>query len=184
MKNLFSTLLIAASCVQFAAADTNLRDVIKPGDVLALMVHNEPDLSFAGQLVDHEGGVSVPLIGRVHLAGKSVQQANDELAAAFGKDYLVNPDIALSIVTYGNYQTITVLGAVAQPGLISFAKGDWIDALRAIERAGGLSQPDESAVLVVKRTGSPDIKISIKSMLTGKSSRITLRDGDTLLVGE
>jgi polysaccharide export outer membrane protein len=184
MKPLLASLLVLASAAFPAVAgDTNLRDVIKPGDILALAVLNEPDLSFEEQLVDQEGGVTIPLLGRIVVAGKSIQEANDEITAAFAKDYLVNPDVALSIATYGEYQTVKVLGEVAQPGFVSFAKGDWIDALRAIERAGGLARKDANR-LVVKRPGTPDILASIGEIRAGKHSRITLRDGDTLLVGE
>ena len=166
-----------------ASAETNLRDVIKPGDVLSLVVFNEPDLSFNEQRVDQEGGVTIALLGRVRLAGKSVQQANAEISAAFAKDYLVNPGITLNIVTYGEYQTISVQGHVTQPGTVSFPKGEWIDALRAIEGAGGLISP-EVRTLTLKREGASEIKGDITLIRTGKQSLMTLRNGDLLVVGE
>lgn len=182
MKNF--PLFLAAACFiasGFASAETNLRDVIKPGDVLSLVVFDEPDLSFNDQRVDQEGRVTISLLGRVQLAGKSVQEANLEITSALAKDYLVNPGVTLNIVSYGEYQTVSVQGRVSQPGTVSFAKGEWIDALRAIERAGGLSKP-EARTLVLKREGTPDVKADIVMIRTGKQSRMTLRDGDTLLV--
>jgi polysaccharide export outer membrane protein len=174
-----ATLMIPA----LGTAETNLRDVIKPGDVLSLVVFDEPDLSFTEQRVDQEGSVTIALLGRIQLAGKSVQQANQEITSALAKDYLVNPGVTLNIVTYGEYQTVSVKGRVSQPGTVSFQKGEWIDALRAIERAGGLTQP-ESRTLVLQREGAPDVRGDIVLIRSGKQSRMTLRDGDTLIVGE
>ncbi|RFC42421.1 MAG: polysaccharide export outer membrane protein [Verrucomicrobia bacterium] len=177
---------LAATCLigsSIAPAETNLRDVIKPGDVLSLTVFDEPDLSFTEQRVDQEGRVTISLLGRVQLAGKSVQQANMEISTALAKDYLVNPGVTLNIVTYGEYQTVTVQGRVSQPGTVSFQKGEWIDALRAIERAGGLTQP-EARTLTLRRDGAPETRADIVMIRTGKQSRMTLRDGDILVVGE
>jgi len=174
---------LTATAVHAATSETNHRDVIKPGDVLSLVVFDEPDLSFNEQRVDQEGGVTIALLGRVRLAGKSIQEANLEITSAFAKDYLVNPGVTLNIVTYGEYQTVSVKGMVSQPGTVSFPKGEWIDALRAIERAGGLTQP-EIRTLVLKRAGTPDTKANIDLIRAGKQSRLTMRDGDTLVVGE
>ena len=174
---------LTANAAIAANSETNHRDVIKPGDVLSLTVFDEPDLSFNEQRVDQEGGVTIALLGRVRLAGKSIQQANLEISNAFAKDYLVNPGVTLNIVTYGEYQTVSVKGHVTQPGTVSFPKGEWIDALRAIERAGGLSNPEVSS-LTLQREGAPDAKADIALIRTGKQSRLTLRDGDTLVVGE
>ncbi len=181
LLTLLATATLTTAAV--ATAETNLRDVIKPGDVLSLVVFDEPDLSFSEQRVDQEGSVTVALLGRLQLAGKSVQQANAEITNAFAKDYLVNPGVTLNIVSYGEYQTIWVKGLVSQPGTVSFPKGEWIDALRAIERAGGLTHP-EGRTLILKREGAPDLQADIRLIRTGKQSRMTLRDGDTLVVGE
>ncbi len=176
-------LTLSGLCFGAQAADTNARDVIKPGDDLSLTVLNEPDLSFALQTVDQEGGVTIALLGRVQLAGKSVKAANAEITAAFANGYLINPGIALNIVSYGEYQTVSVQGKVRQPGAVSFRKGEWIDALRAIQRAGGLTDPKVRKV-VLQRSGALESVGDIAMMLDGKQARMTLRDGDLLVVGE
>jgi polysaccharide export outer membrane protein len=183
MSKIIHVLSALALTSMAALGETNLRDVIKPGDVLSLIVFNEPDLSFTEQRVDQEGSVSVALLGRVHLAGKSVQQANAEILQAFAKDYLVSPGVTLNIVSYGDYQTVSVQGLVTQPGAVSFPKGEWIDALRAIESAGGLSST-KARSLTLKREGAEDVKGDIVLIRSGKQSRMTLRNGDTLIVGE
>jgi polysaccharide export outer membrane protein len=182
---LIALLLLELSILCFCACagETNARDVIKPGDDLSLTVLNEPDLSFDLQRVDQEGGLTIALLGRVQLAGKSVKDANAEITAAFAKGYLINPGVALNIVSYGEYQTVSVQGKVLQPGAVSFRKGEWIDALRAIQRAGGLTDPKVRKV-VLKRSGAPDSVGDTARMLDGKQARMTLRDGDVLLVGE
>lgn len=170
-----------AYCAAAKAAEPNLRHVIKPGDDLSLTVLNEPDLSFTLQRVDQQGGITIALLGRVQLAGKSIADANAEITAAFADGYLVNPGVALNIVKYGEFQTIYVEGAVVQPGAVSIPKGEWIDALRAIQLAGGLTDP-KTHKLILKRNGAKDSQGDLTLMLEGKQSRMTLRDGDTLVV--
>ena len=148
--------------------------------------HREPFHRRRGRLPCHCGRLrrrGRVCLGRVQLAGKSVGAANAEITAAFANGYLINPGIALNIVSYGEYQTVSVQGKVRQPGAVSFRKGEWIDALRAIQRAGGLTDPKVRKV-VLQRSGALESVGDIAMMLDGKQARMTLRDGDLLVVGE
>jgi len=72
-----------------------LNDSIARGTVLSISVHKVPKLN--GQhVVDEEGYVELPLIGKVIAIGHTLNSFADELEVLYEKDYLVNPSIAVS----------------------------------------------------------------------------------------
>jgi polysaccharide biosynthesis/export protein len=69
----------------------------------------------AASRVDGEGDIQVPLVGRVHVAGLTVQQAQQELNQRL-RVYIRDPQITVSIKELRS-QPVSILGAVNTPGL-------------------------------------------------------------------
>lgn len=67
-----------------------------------------------GYLIDHEGFVDLPLLGRVQLGGLTIRQARD-LIANLLKDYVVEPYVDMKFLTFKIY----LFGEVNRPGLIT-----------------------------------------------------------------
>ena len=65
----------------------------------------------AGKLVgvDGEGDIQAPMVGRVHVAGLTVQQAEKELNTRL-KKYIKNPQVAVEVKELRS-QPVTVTGA-------------------------------------------------------------------------
>src|SRR6056297_1966093 len=55
---------------------------LRPGDVVAITVFNEPDLAVS-QKLDPDGVLIVPLLGRTELAGLTARQAEAHLQERF-----------------------------------------------------------------------------------------------------
>ena len=89
---------------------------IGPLDVLKVTVFQEPDLSFDQMQVDASGNLSFPLIGTVHARGRHGDQLSSEIATALGKQYLVNPQVSVSVVSSVS-QNVTVEGDVNAAGV-------------------------------------------------------------------
>ena len=100
----------------------------------------EEDLRTAGRL-NSEGNLSVPLLGSVHLAGLTLNQAATRLTELFGRDYLVNPKVNVVLAGYAK-RRFTMLGQVNRPGSYEMPDGspEGIDILEAIAIAGGYSR--------------------------------------------
>src|SRR5512139_2123617 len=77
-----SLLLLAATPPPAGAAVEPY--VIGPEDVLDVQVWDNKDLNFGG-FVRPDGKISLPLLGEVHAAGKTVQQFQDELTRLYEK---------------------------------------------------------------------------------------------------
>lgn len=125
---------------------------VGPGDVLEIRVWQEPDLSgkFA---VEPRGHILAPLLGEVPVAGKSVREIRDQLVEAYGKDYLVNPVVTVSVAEYRSHK-VFLMGRVAQPGTY-YLKED-PSFLRVLLDAGGPSglQAGVATVLRFDESGS------------------------------
>ena len=65
--------------------------------------------------IDSDGNAQVPLVGRVHVAGLTVQQAEQQLDKALST-YIRDPQVAVNISEIRS-QPVSVLGAVNTPGV-------------------------------------------------------------------
>jgi polysaccharide biosynthesis/export protein len=89
--------------------------------------------SSTGYLVDTEGNISFPLIGKVHVSGSSVSAITDTLNRLI-KRYVDDGNVSIRLLNF----KITVLGEVLKPGAMS-VPGDRVTILDAIGLAGDLS---------------------------------------------
>lgn len=84
------------------------------GDVLEVVVLGNEDLSRT-PTVQTGGTVTLPLLGEVQVAGLTVPEIKDKLTTLLGRDYLVRPQVEVTVKDYQS-QFVTVLGEVAAPG--------------------------------------------------------------------
>lgn len=120
------------------------------GDKVRVTVFGEKDLS--GDVdVNDQGEVTLPLIGSVRIAGKTVGDAENVITAAYGKNYLVNPHVNLQVM---NYRPFFILGEVKNPGSYSYINGMTI--VNAIALAGGYTPRANVKGIEVKRTTNPN----------------------------
>jgi len=84
-------------------------------------------------LVDKDGEIDFPVIGKVKVAGLSAEEVRVLLREKLNKDYLVDPIINIRLKNF----TVTVLGEVNRPGTHSVV-GERITLLEAIGLAGDL----------------------------------------------
>ncbi|MGI8431782.1 MAG: polysaccharide biosynthesis/export family protein [Chthoniobacterales bacterium] len=162
--------------------------VLSANDQIAVEVFGEDDLRTSGRL-NSEGNISVPLLGSVHLGGATLTQAAARLTDLYGRDYLVNPKISVSLVGYAK-RRFTVLGQVNRPGSYEMPEGSpgGIDLLEAVAMAGGytrIAAPERISVRRHRNQGDDQImKINAKKLANGAGSGFLVVPGDTLTVGE
>jgi polysaccharide export outer membrane protein len=84
--------------------------------------------------------------------------------------------------------TVSVLGAVRNPGIYKLPVGEDAALLRAIALAGGLTERgSKSGIQVKRRTGSGKetvIKVDLGKILSGDKPDVFLEEGDVILVKE
>jgi polysaccharide export outer membrane protein len=115
------------------------------GDKVRVTVFGEKDLS--GDFdVNDQGEVTLPLIGSVRIAGKTVSDAETFITNAYGKNYLVNPHINVQVM---NYRPFFILGEVKNPGSYPFING--MTVVNAVALAGGYTPRANTRGIEVKR---------------------------------
>ena len=89
--------------------------ILSANDQVAVEVFGEDDLRTNGRL-NPEGNLNVPLLGSIHLAGLTPTQAASKLTELYSRDYLVNPKINVTLLSYGR-RRFTILGQIGHPGI-------------------------------------------------------------------
>jgi polysaccharide export outer membrane protein len=88
--------------------------IIGPNDALTIYVRGVDDLSKPWR-VDPNGLLTLPLVGTLQAAGKTVDRFELDLAAKL-KEFVINPEVTVSIADLQS-QPVTVTGAVVAPGV-------------------------------------------------------------------
>jgi protein involved in polysaccharide export with SLBB domain len=137
------------------ATDTQYR--ISPGDKLNIVVFGQEDVSGEFQ-VDGAGNITMPLLGQVVAAGRSVTQLQSEITLALDRDYIVNPRVSIEVL---NYRPFYILGQVNAPGSYPFVSG--MDVRQAIAIAGGFTRRARtSSVTVIRESAEGTVEIDAK----------------------
>ncbi len=130
-------------------------EVIQPGDLLEItMVTDYTKLTTTTTpvRVADDGGVVVPLIGKVAVSGLSAEQAEQVIAAeSVHRGVFRTPCINVSMKQCRTNK-VTVVGAVNQPGTHDLPRGS-CSLLAALTAAGGLSK-EAGTEVEIKRTDS------------------------------
>lgn len=121
---------------------------IGPQDVLELSVYQLNELNGPVR-VNSQGMISLPLLGPMTAAGKTVPELEKEITDLLAADYLQNPQVSLFVREFTS-QTVTIEGAVNSPGIYPL-KGR-TSLLQAVVIAGGLSEFANPRGVIVFRT--------------------------------
>ncbi len=160
--------------------------VLKPNDVVIMKVYQEEDLTTQVRIA-RDGTVTLPLIGTVTLGSNTVERAIKRVQDLYAKDYLVNPQVTLSIFEYGK-RRFTVLGQVNRPGTYDMPSDDQLNLLQAIATAGGYTRIGNPHKITVQRMVGDQNKIfheDAEAMANDKKSTpFEILPDDVITVGE
>jgi protein involved in polysaccharide export with SLBB domain len=131
--------------------------LLAPDDLVEIKVYQQPDLETKGR-IDQDGTVSMPLLGVVKLSEKSVEQARAMIRDRLAKDYLVNPQVSVTVVEYAK-QTFTILGEVQRPGTYQIPAGQPFTLLQAISLSGGYTRIGAPGKVIVQRIENGQKKV-------------------------
>jgi len=167
--------------------DMGLRDLtrdyeIGPEDVLEITVWKEEGLT-KQVLVRPDGGISFPLAGDLHAAGKTASMLQKEITQRLDK-FLSDPVVLVAVMKIASNK-IYVIGRVNKPG--EYAPGRYVDVLQALSMAGGLTPfAAENDIKVLRKEDGKDMVFPFRYSQVkagGKvEQNITLKGGDVVVV--
>ncbi|CAF0703256.1 polysaccharide biosynthesis/export family protein [Candidatus Methylacidithermus pantelleriae] len=157
---------------------------VRPGDLLRIHVFQEDDLDTEAR-VSEDGTIHFPLLGRVLVAGKTTHQVAAILKELLGKDYLVNPQVVVSVLE--SEQKITILGQVQKPGAYALPLERPLNLLEAIAMAGGYTRlADPGRITVKRKEGGKEkvYRVNAKAMAHREVEPFTVLPDDIITVPE
>jgi polysaccharide biosynthesis/export protein len=154
---------------------------LAPGFLVSLNVLDDAD--FGGTFrVDQQGGITVPILGIMHVAGETVPEARVQIRNKLLEDrFLKDPQVNLAVVEYTPPE-ITIIGEVATPGkypLLSPRK--LVDALAL---AGGTTLTAANEVLITSASADRKTVLVHYSRRTNPQAveGVIVQPGDTIQV--
>lgn len=138
---------------------------------------NELSLFIQGYLIDQEGNIEMPVIGKVSIGGQSLTEARNTLQKIIN-EYLIGAVVDLRLLSY----EISVLGEVKRPATYAFYKKD-VSILEALAKAGDLSgYGNAKELLIVRKTaqGSQTGIVDLTSSDFMQSEYFWLKPGDVI----
>jgi polysaccharide export outer membrane protein len=167
--------LLLALAPPAARADT----VIAPGDVLDVQVFGEQALS--QQLtVARDGSITMPLVGRIVVQGKSSTDAAHLIAADLSR-YVRHPMVQVGLKSEGQYNVL-VLGNVKTPGRYTLQAGSRVTD--AIAAAGGIGPVNGELPPARVSVGQTTKEIPLEALLRhgDVAQNLPLSDGSAVYV--
>jgi polysaccharide export outer membrane protein len=176
---------------------TKFEAIIKPGDILSInVVSLSPEanqfFSFqsdrtqannanrsSGYLVDIDGNIEIPLVGKVKISGLTISIATDTVRNRLDQ-FLERPAVSLR---HENYR-VTILGEVARPGIYT-VPNEKITLLEALGLAGDVTiYGKRKNILVIRESNGKRefTRLDLTSKDVFKSPVFYLQSSDVVYV--
>lgn len=163
-----------------AGFDKNYK--LRPNDLVRVQVFQEADMVTEEQ-ISADGSIAFPLIGRVQIAGQTVGEAAESIAARLRKGFLTNPQVSVSVVAYAP-MTFTILGQVGGPGTYEIPPTQTLTLPMAIARAGGNTRIGNLRNIQVTRKREDKIVEITVNLLSTEGRQFVVKEGDLITVQE
>lgn len=131
------------------------------GDLLEIEVYDEPDLTREVRVLT-DGRISLPLLGSISAADRTVSELQGEIDRLLGEKYLVNPQVTVFVK---EFSSIFVFGEVKSPG--SFPLTGRMTVFEAITLAGGFTEvanPEKVKIIRMQDGSQISFEVNIKNM--------------------
>ena len=187
-KSLIVFLLL---CLAFSCPALAQEYRVGPRDVLDVVIWGQPDLS-QRYSVSGDGFIDFPWIGRIKVEELTTTEIAQRLRERLDKDYLVNPQIRVSVAEY-LAKKVFVLGEAEKPG--SYVLTGPLTLWEVLSQAGGPSKLAGGQLILVRPQNktAPGQQLaagenSIQHFNIGKiqagavEENIALQNGDTILI--
>ncbi|NQY35917.1 MAG: polysaccharide export protein [Alteromonadaceae bacterium] len=149
-QNIFLLMVLVVTFSSLAQSSTDYQ--LGSGDKIKITVFGQQDLSIETLLNDN-GKINYPFLGQIQATGKTLEEFQQQIYNGLKGDYLVNPNVSVSIV---QYRPFFIDGEVEKPGGYPFQPGLTINKAAAL--AGGYTQRASLSKIFIIRSNDVEQK--------------------------
>jgi polysaccharide biosynthesis/export protein len=179
----------------FASGSYTPSLALRPGDVISMAIYETGgSFLFGGgapadptqaqnrtstvpsQVVEPGGGITVPFIGRMSVAGLTPQQASRKIEAELGKK-TVQPQVVISLISTAQ-NAASVGGEANKPGIVPLTlRGERL--LDAVAFAGGSKYPSTEIDIRLQRRGQ-NFTVPLQAVISDPALNVAIRPNDEI----
>lgn len=165
---------------------------LSPGDILSIQLWDYPEITppaqidsanakTAGYPIDSNGYIQLPLIGRVHVAGRTLAETNRYLHNQFAR-YLKHPDVVVRVISYEGHRYY-VNGQVVKSGEYTLTDQP-ISVYTALGMAGGIDAKtgDNTHVQLIRDGNIYDLNVLSLEKQGLSLHKLLIQPNDTIFV--
>ncbi|MGQ9847278.1 MAG: polysaccharide biosynthesis/export family protein [Bacteroidales bacterium] len=138
--------------VRISSLNKDINEIFNSSDFVTNSYINEMSLYYKGYLVSDEGKIEMPVIGKVEVGNKTLNEIQ-EIIQSKTMEYFKEVYVT---VKYGGFK-ITVLGEVKRPGVFYFFNNK-VNLLEALGQAGDLTEFGNRENILLLRTSTNGIE--------------------------
>lgn len=160
--------------------------VLQPGDRIDVKIYPEDEYLRGSEAeISAEGNITLPLLGRVKVDGKTVTQAVDYLTEILSADYLTNPQVVIEVLEYQK-NSFVILGQVLKPGTYNFPAGARsITLLQALSLSGGFSDlANMKRIKIMRKATGESLNVNAELIISGAEPDVQIQPNDVIHVKE
>lgn len=171
--------LLAAGMTAPLMAQNGSGYILGPDDQIEISVYGQPDLTVKTR-IKSDGEITLPLVGDVEARGETVQSLADKVEQRLRSGGIVKQPIVNIEVQAFVSRSVTVLGALASPGLYGLDQPYTLTTILA--RAGGIRGDGGERVLLRRGHDNAITEFEIASLARDGGKDILLQPGDVVFV--
>jgi polysaccharide export outer membrane protein len=169
---------LGASPVLAQSTETKDKDyIVGPEDIMEVQVWDNKDLNQV-VFVRPDGKTSLPLVGEIQAAGKTVQELQDYLAAVYSKT--VKGAAVTVIIREIKSRPVYFVGGFGKPGVMQLTRE--LTVLQAVALVGGIQQTaDAEKGFVLRKDKQIPIDFTKLMQRGDLTQNVKLEPGDTIV---
>jgi polysaccharide export outer membrane protein len=157
------------------------------GDAVTVTLPDFPEFGFTG-VIDNEGKVQVPILGRVAIAGLTLDEIEAKIGYELHRRYLQDVPTVSAVLTSSRPLELMIVGEIVRPGYYIFPFGTVLSTVLAT--AGGTTEQADLRSVIIRRTlidgSSLEERVDLYTPLLqgGQFPQLRLQGGDTIIVAK
>jgi polysaccharide export outer membrane protein len=130
--------------------------VLGPNDEIVIFAVDAEEFANKPIRITTSGDINVPLVGRIHAAGMTLEQLEAEVTERLSK-YIREPHVAINVTQFKS-QPVSIFGAVGSPGVVQLEGRKTL--IEVLSMAGGLRSDAGSRIKITRKNEMGPIPLS------------------------